>query len=83
MRQPMDLFNKATILLALDVLIRTSGAIAVIYLLWNVYSSLRRGYVFIYGKVATRHDEPFGYWFGIVCWILASGILAMVIYRGL
>lgn len=79
----MDLLNKATILLALDVLMRAGCAIAVIYFLWNVYSSLRRGYVFIYGKVATRHEEPFGYWFGIVCWIGASSILAIVIYRGL
>ena len=79
----MDPLSKATVLLALDVLIRAGCAAAVSYFLWNAYVSLRRGYVFIYGKVATKQKEPFGYWFGILCWVGASCIFAMVVYRGL
>lgn len=79
----MDPISNSTILLVLDILVRAGCAIAVIYFFWNVYASLRGGYVFIYGKVATKRDEPFGYWFAIVCWVGASGILAMVILRGL
>lgn len=77
----MDPSSKSAALLALDVLIRVGCAVAVIYLLWNTCVSLRRGYVFINGKVATRRDESLGFWFGIVCWIGAGSILAMVVFR--
>lgn len=79
----MDMISKATFLFVLDVLIRMGSAVAVIYLLWNVYASLRRGYVFIYGKVASKIDEPLGYWLGVACWLGAGGVLAMIAFRGL
>ena len=73
----------ASVRLVLDVLIRAGCAIAVVHFIWNMVASFRRRYVFIYGKAATRSNEPFGYWFAIACWIGASCLLALVIYHGL
>lgn len=79
----MELISREVFIAVLDALIRVGCALVVAYFLSNVYCSLRRGYVFIYGKVAKKEDEPLGYWFGIFCWIAASGILGYVVYRGL
>jgi hypothetical protein len=79
----MDFITRESALFIFDTFLRLVGIAAIAYLLRNVYVSARRGHVYIYGKVAKRTEEPFGYWFVMSCWVAVCVILAHAVVRGL
>ncbi len=79
----MEMFSHESIVFILDSLVRLGAVAAVLYCMTNVFLALKRGYLYINGKVAKKKDEPFGYWFIIFSWIAVSGIMVHLFFRGL
>lgn len=55
-----------------DRLLYLGAAFFALVCLWNIFSSLKRGYVFINGKKAFRSQDRLGFWLVVFCWAAVS-----------